>query len=102
MITKEYYNEELDSKISVEEMSRTEAVQYIKDWVDGISNAPYSTDLSVYVKYTDGSSYINIDGDVSGKLKFRGIKGCILDDGYEYYIYGQYEMADSLIPELVD
>lgn len=103
MTTKTYYNEELDCEVMVEEMNKTEALEYAKDWIDGIETATkggWSTDTSVYVEYKDGRYYCNIDGDVTGTFRKTNIKAIILDDGYEYYIYGAYKMNDNLIPEV--
>ncbi|MCQ2602365.1 MAG: hypothetical protein MJ193_00415 [Clostridia bacterium] len=102
-MTKTYFDEYTECEITVEEMSRKEALQYAIDFIDGIETAGilgYSSDTSVYVEYKDGSCYINIDGDVSGTLKKQNIKAIILDDGYEYYIYGEYKMNENMIPEV--
>ena len=100
MTTKTYYNEELECEVNVEEMNRAEALEYAFDWEEAIKNANYSTEMSIYIEYKDGSYYSNIDGDISGKLRKTNIKAIILDDGYEYYIYGAYEMNENLIPEV--
>lgn len=100
MITRIYRDEELNSEISVEEMNKKEGIEYATEFVNGIKNANYSTEMSVYVEYKDGSTYINIDGEEDGKFKKRNIKSIILDDGYEYYIYGAYIMTENLIPEV--
>jgi hypothetical protein len=100
MTTKTYRDNELDCEIMVEEMNRKEALEYAKDWFETIKTATYSTDMSIYIEYKDGSYYSNIDGDESGNFKKSNIKAIILDDGYEYYIYGDYEMTENLIPEV--
>lgn len=101
MKTATYYDEYTDCEINVEEMNKAEAVEYAIDFIEGIENCNGNSDMSVYVEYNDGSYYSNLDGDVSGrKFKKTGIKAIILDDGYEYYIYGAYKMSENTIPEV--
>ena len=96
--TVEYENEFGDT-IKVEEMSRVEAIEQVIYWMEVIETSDYSTDCYIYVEYNDGSYYINFDGDISGKFKKTGIKNIIMDDGYEYYIYGPYIINENDIPE---
>lgn len=100
MKTVKYFDAYTECEISVEEMSRKEATEYAIDFIDGIELSNCSTDTSVYVEYKDGSCYYNIDGDITGKFKKSNIKAIILDDGYEYYIFGSYTMSENLIPQV--
>lgn len=103
MKTRTYFDEYTECEITVEEMNRKEAIQYALDFIDGLETAHslgYSTDNYVYVEYKDGSYYSNSDGDEFGTLKKTNIKNIILDDGYEYYIYGSYTMSENMIPEV--
>lgn len=96
-----YYDEYTDCEITVEEMTRAEGIEYAIDFIEGMENYNGHSDMSVYVEYNDGTYYHNIDGDVSGrKFKKTGIKAIILDDGYEYYVFGKYTMSDNTIPEV--
>ena len=103
MKTVKYYDEYNESEIMVEEMSRKTALEYANDFIDGIeysNQIGQTSDMSVYVEYNDGTYYHNIDGDITGTFKKRNIKAIILDDGYEYYIFGDYTMSEYFIPEV--
>ena len=99
-----YYDEYTECEIMVEEMSRKEALEYACDFIEGIELSDYlnqSSDMSVYVEYNDRTYYHNINGDITGNFKKRNIKAIILDDGYEYYIFGNYIMDENVIPQVV-
>lgn len=100
MTSKTYFDEYTECEIFVEEMGRKEALEYAKDFIDAIEFADYTTDMSVYVEYKDGSFYHNLDGDIDGTFKKSNVKAIILDDGSEYYVYGKYTMSDIMIPEV--
>lgn len=103
MKTVKYYDEYTECEIMVEEMSRKEALECACDFIDGIELSNYlnqSSDMSVYVEYNDGTYYHNINGDITGNFKKRNIKAIILDDGYEYYIFGNYIMDENVIPQV--
>ena len=104
MITKIYFDYYTECEIIVEEMERKEAIIYTTDFIDGIELSKvggWSTGMSIYVEYKDGSHYSNIDGDEYGKFKKINIKGIILDDGYCYYVFGNYKMSENTIPEII-
>lgn len=102
MKRKIYKDEELDCEIFVEEMTLKEATEYAVDWYNGLRETPVGySNMYMYIEYKDGSIYSNLDGDEDGRFKKTGIKSMVLDDGYEYYIYGKYTMTENLIPELV-
>ena len=103
MTTVKYYDEYIEAEITVEEMSRKEALEYACDFINGIeysNKVGQTSDMSVYVEYNDGTYYHNIDGDITGSFKRKNIKAIILDDGYEYYIFGDYTMSEYFIPEV--
>jgi len=96
------YRDEFGDEITVEEMTRKEAVETVEYWIECIEDSPYSeTDMYIWVEYNDGSFYKNYDGDIEGVFKKRNIKGVILDDGSEYCVYGDYIVDENLIPNLV-
>ena len=96
-----YRDEEFDDEIFVEEMTLKEAIEYAVDWYNGLKEMPEGyANMYMYIEYKDGSIYSNSDGDEDGRFKKTGIKSMVLDDGYEYYIYGKYTMNENLIPEL--
>jgi hypothetical protein len=104
MITKIYFDYYTECEIIVEEMERKEAISYTTDFIDGIELSKvggWSTEMSIYVEYKDGSHYLNIDGDEYGKFKKINIKGIILDDGYCYYVFGNYKMSENTIPVII-
>lgn len=100
-MTAKVYRDEFGDEVTVEEMTRKEAIEYVEDWIGNIECVPYSTDLYIWVEYNDGSFYKNYDGDVEGVFKKRNIRGVILDDGYEYYVYGEYTVDENLIATLI-
>lgn len=51
-------------------------------------------DTSIFVLYDDGSSYYRTFGIENGEFKTTHIKAVAIDDGYEYYTYGKYEINE--------
>lgn len=103
-MTRTYFDEYTECEIQVEEMTRKDAIQYAEDFIEGIETSRrcgfYNSDINIYVEYKDGTCYINQDGDIDGTFKKTNIKVIIMDDGYEYYIFGKYTMNENMIPEV--
>lgn len=91
-------------EIVVEHYTMSECIKLAQETIESIEcceRAGYKyIDSSVYVLYTDGSEYINCQGDVEGKFKKTGAKTIIIDcEGFCYQLAGKYIINENLMVE---
>lgn len=104
---REVYDEMTDTMLTVNEYTtKKEIVKMIQEWKDSIrlcEKLHQNPDMNIFVLYDDGSTYSRSYREEDGKFRYTNIKTAILDDGYEYYIYGEYEMNEetNFIPTTV-
>ena len=100
------YTDANGDSVEVQELTRQEAISQAQDYIEGIATAKRlqqgDTDTYIWVNYKDGSHYMNYDGDIEGKFKKSGITHISIDDGYQYYVYGNYKMHENLTLELIE
>lgn len=99
MTTKEILDTTTDIMLIVNEYStKKEIVKMIQEWKDSIRFCEHlnqNPDMYIFVLYEDGTTYSRSFREEDGKFRYTHIKTAILDDGYEYYIYGEYEMNED-------
>lgn len=99
MTTRNILDETTDTMLTVNEYeTKKEIVKIIQEWKDSIKLSEHlhqNPDMYIFVLYEDGSTYARSFGEEDGKFRYTHIKTAILDDGYEYYIYGEYEMNEN-------
>lgn len=108
MTIRNILNEITDTILTVNEYdTKKEIVKMIREWKDSIKLCEYlrqDPDTYIFVLYEDGTTYSRSFREEDGKFRYTHIKTAILDDGYEYYIYGEYEMNEdtNYIPTTVE
>lgn len=78
--------------------TKKEIVKLIQEWKDSIrlsEKLHQDPDMYIFVLYEDGSYYSRSYQDEDGKFKYTHIKGVNLEDGYEYYTYGEYTIDEE-------
>lgn len=99
MTTRNILDEITDTMLTVNEIdTKKEIVKMIQEWKDSIKLCEFlhqNPDMYIFVLYEDGSTYSRSFGEEDGKFRYTHIKTAILDDGYEYSIYGEYEMNED-------
>lgn len=89
-------------KMTINEYStKKEIVKLIQEWKDSIKlceKTDFDPDMYIFVLYEDGSYYSRSFGDEDGKFRYTHIKAVMMNDGYEYYTFGEYEINENAIP----
>lgn len=97
MTKKEYRIEDLDVSITVWETKKQKDLLDILDEL--LENAKVFThnvfeDMAFFIQYNDGSYYSNVDGDIEGTYKKKGIKGIHYSNPEDSQVYGAYEVNE--------
>jgi hypothetical protein len=83
--------------VIVNEYTRKEIKQLIAEWIENIEfceTLNQNPDMYIFVEYNDGTTYSRSYNDENGTFKKTGIKAVEMDDGYEYYTFGEYEFNE--------
>ena len=83
--------------VIVNEYNRKEIKKLIAEWIDGIELCEFLKQDActyIFIEYNDGTTYSRSYNAESGTFKKTGIKAVQMDDGYEYYTFGKYEINE--------
>lgn len=78
--------------------TKKEIIKLIQEWKDSIKlceKLHQDAEMFIFVLYEDGSYYARSYGYIDGKFKYDHIKAVNMDDGYEYYTYGEYSIDEN-------
>lgn len=98
-ITKNVNTEFGDMELVINEYTtKKEIIKLIREWKASIKlceKLNQDPEMFIFVLYEDGSYYAKSFEDCDGKFKSNGIKAVNMDDGYEYYTYGEYDINEN-------
>lgn len=97
--TIEYYVQDIDSYIIIEELSKAEAIENVMSAIE--SNRQYNDGDAAFVLYNDNSMYDCGDGSENGAFKKSNIKGIIISNGSTIQVYGKYTIDELGIVDFV-
>ena len=83
--------------------TKKEIVKLIQEWKSNIKlceKTNSDSDMNIFVLYEDGTTYVRSDNYEIGKFIYTHIKSVIMDDGYEYYTFGEYEINQDGVLEM--
>ena len=85
--------------------TKKEIIKLIQEWKNSIrccERLHQDPDMYIFVLYEDGTTYSRSYYEEYGKFTYTHIKAVMMDDGYEYYAFGKYEINDEAIPTVSD
>lgn len=81
--------------------TKREIVRLIQEWKNNINYCEkinQDPDMYIFVLYEDGSVYSRSYQYEENKFKYTHIKAVMMDDGYEYYTFGEYGINEHAVP----